>query len=156
MAEKTNALRMAERAGVEVKTHTYAHEGGAVDGVTVAKLVGKPCECVFKTLVTQGATGGFYVFVIPVDRELHLKKAATAFGEKSVHMIKIEQLLPLTGYVRGGCSPIGMKKRLPTVIDQSAKDKAYILVSAGRIGTQMEMTPEALCQLAGGKWADIT
>ena len=154
--EKTNVMRLLEQKKVPYTPHQYAHsEGEAVDGATVAGLIGKDPAAVFKTLVTRGAAKANYVFVVPVLSELDLKKAAKTVGEKSIEMIHVKELTPLTGYVRGGCSPIGMKKRLKTVIDASAQDHAAILVSAGRIGYQVELAPDALVGLIGGRYADV-
>lgn len=138
--EKTNVMRLLEQKKVPYTPHQYPHqEGMAVDGATVAAVLGRDPASVFKTLVTRGATKANYVFVVPVLAELDLKKAARAVGEKSIEMIHVKELTPLTGYVRGGCSPIGMKKRFKTVLDQSAADQAAILVSAGKIGCQVEL-----------------
>lgn len=155
--EKTNAMRALERAKVAYTPHSYPHEAGtAVDGATVARLIGRDPAQVFKTLVTVGASGGHYVFVIPVEGELDLKKAARAAGEKSLSMLPLKELTPLTGYVRGGCSPVGMKKRFPTFFQESAQAQGTILVSAGRIGAQVEAEPQALAELVGGAFADVT
>ncbi len=155
--EKTNAMRTLERAKVAYTPHSYPHEEGvAVDGATVARLIGRDPEQVFKTLVTVGASKAHYVFVIPVEGELDLKKAARAAGEKSLAMLPLKELTPLTGYVRGGCSPVGMKKRFPTFFHESTREQGTILVSAGRIGAQVEVEPQALAELVGGTFADVT
>ena len=154
--DKTNVMRILDQKKVPYVPHQYAHtEGEAVDGATVAGLIGKDPAAVFKTLVTRGAAKTHYVFVIPVLAELDLKRAARAVGEKSIEMIHVKELTPLTGYVRGGCSPIGMKKRLKTFIDASAQDHTAILVSAGKIGYQVELSPDALAGLIGGRFADV-
>lgn len=154
--EKTNVMRLLEQKKVPYTPHQYPHqEGMAVDGATVAAALGRDPASVFKTLVTRGATKANYVFVVPVLAELDLKKAARAVGEKSIEMIHVKELTPLTGYVRGGCSPIGMKKRFKTVLDQSAADQAAILVSAGKIGCQVELAPGDLAGLVGAGFADI-
>ena len=154
--EKTNVMRLLEQKKVPYTPHQYPHqEGMAVDGATVAAVLGRDPASVFKTLVTRGATKAIYVFVVPVLAELDLKKAARAVGEKSIEMIHVKELTPLTGYVRGGCSPIGMKKRFKTVLDQSAADQAAILVSAGKIGCQVELAPGDLAGLVGAGFADI-
>ena len=154
--EKTNVMRLLEQKKVPYTPHQYPHqEGMAVDGATVAAVLGRAPASVFKTLVTRGATKANYVFVVPVLAELDLKKAARAVGEKSIEMIHVKELTPLTGYVRGGCSPIGMKKRFKTVLDQSAADQAAILVSAGKIGCQVELAPGDLAGLVGAGFADI-
>ena len=153
---KTNAMRLLDRAKIPYQVRQYPHEEGvAVDGVTVARLLGQEPGAVFKTLVTRGAGGGYYVFDVPVAEELDLKKAARAVGEKRVEMLHVNELLPLTGYVRGGCSPLGMKKRFPTTFHISARDRKTIAVSAGKIGLQVLTDPEALCALLGGQFADI-
>ena len=154
--EKTNVMRLLEQKKVPYTPHQYPHqEGMAVDGATVAAVLGRDPASVFKTLVTRGATKANYVFVVPVLAELDLKKAARAVGEKSIEMNHVKELTPLTGYVRGGCSPIGMKKRFKTVLDQSAADQAAILVSAGKIGCQVELAPGDLAGLVGAGFADI-
>lgn len=154
--EKTNVMRLLEQKKVPYTPHQYPHqEGMAVDGATVAAVLGRDPASVFKTLVTRGTTKANYVFVVPVLAELDLKKAARAVGEKSIEMIHVKELTPLTGYVRGGCSPIGMKKRFKTVLDQSAADQAAILVSAGKIGCQVELAPGNLAGLVGAGFADI-
>ncbi len=154
--DKTNVMRVLEQKKVPYTPHSYPHEdGAAVDGAAVARLVGADPGRVFKTLVTMGASKGHYVFVIPVEGELDLKKAARAAGEKSLAMLPLKELTPLTGYVRGGCSPVGMKKRFPTFFHQSARDAETIWVSAGRIGAQVELAPQALCGLVGGTFADL-
>lgn len=154
--EKTNVMRVLEQKGVPYTPHTYPHEDGAVDGVTVARMLGQDPEAVFKTLVAKGASGGYYVFDIPVTGTLDLKKAAKAVGEKSVAMIPQKELLPLTGYVHGGCSPVGMKKQFPTTFDETCLLFDTIFVSAGKIGYQVEVEPGALIALVGGTTADIT
>lgn len=153
---KTNAMRILEQKGIAYTPHTYPHGKEAVDGESIARLTGQDPARVFKTLVTKGHSGQHYVFVLPVARELHLKKAAAAVGEKAVSMIAVKDLLPLTGYVRGGCSPVGMKKPFPTVLARQAEDQSAILVSGGKIGVQIEAAPADLLAATGGKLADIT
>ena len=154
---KTNAMRILEREKVAYTAHEYPHEEGvAVDGVTVARSMGQDPECVFKTLVARGASGGYYVFDIPVGDSLDLKKAAKAVGEKSIAMLHSRDLLPLTGYVHGGCSPIGMKKQFPTVFHETAEILDTIMVSAGKIGFQVELSPADLIELVGGSTEDVT
>ena len=149
---KTNAMRMLERAKVNYTAHEYSHEEGqAVDGANVARLTGQDPARVFKTLVTQGADHNYYVFVVPVLAELDLKKAAKAAGVKSVAMIN-----KVTGYIRGGCSPVGMKKQFVTVYDESCLAQPTIMVSGGRIGTQVECAPADLIKVTRGKTAAIT
>lgn len=156
MAEqKTNVMRVLEQKKITYTPHSYPHGDDAVDGATVAQLIGKAPEQVYKTLVTVGASKNHYVFVIPVLAELNLKKAAKAVGEKSIAMLHVSELLPLTGYVRGGCSPIGMKKQFRTVIDASCEVQETITVSAGKIGQQVEVAPADLLKLIRGTTADV-
>ena len=153
--EKTNVMRILEQHGVAYTAHSYPPDG-PVDGVSVAGFLGQDPEQVFKTLVTRGATGNYYVFDIPVAENLDLKKAAKAVGEKSIAMIAQKELLPLTGYVHGGCSPVGMKKQFPTVFHETVELFDTICVSAGKIGAQVEVPPQALLSLLRAKTADIT
>ena len=141
--EKTNAVRLLQQRKLAFETHSY-DGSGAVAGAEVARFLGQEPERMFKTLVTVGRSGEHYVFLVPVSGELDLKKAASAVGEKSVAMIPQRDLLPLTGYIHGGCSPIGMKKLFPTVIDSSAEQFDTILFSGGRIGLQIETSLAAL------------
>lgn len=152
---KTNVMRILEQRKIPYAAHTYPHGNEAVDGLTVAALTGMDPERVFKTLVARGASKTPYVFVIPVAKELDLKRAAKAVGEKSISMLHVSELTPLTGYVRGGCSPIGMKKQFTTVLDDSALLHDTIVVSAGRIGVQAELAPGALCDLICGSFAPL-
>lgn len=154
-AQKTNALREIEAAGIAHRFITFECEE-ALSGVDVAATLGEDPDRVFKTLVTQAKSGQHYVFMVPVACELDLKKAAASVGEKAVAMIKARDLLPLTGYVHGGCSPIGMKTHFPTVIDETAQLYDTIMFSGGRIGCQVEMAPDGLAQLVGLQFADIT
>lgn len=144
--EKTNALRTMERCGADYSVHNYG-SSGAVAGKEVAASLSEDPDAVFKTLVTVGKSGTNYVFLVPVSAELDLRKAAKSVGEKSVHMIKEKELLPLTGYVHGGCSPIGMKKFFRTTIDMSASGHEHIFFSAGKIGLQIETTLEELSKV---------
>lgn len=154
--EKTNVMRVLEQKKVPYQGHTYPHDGEtAPDGASVARSLGQDPACVFKTLVTRGASGGYYVFDIPVAATLDLKKAAKAVGEKSVAMLPSRELLPLTGYVHGGCSPVGMKKQFPTVFHESCLEQDAIYVSAGKIGFQVEVTPQDLMNLVGATAADV-
>ena len=152
--EKTNALRQLEQKKLPYRSHDYT-DSGAVSGPEVAAALGEDPETVFKTLVTTGKSGQHYVFVLPVCRELDLKKAAAAVKEKSVAMLPQKELLPLTGYIHGGCSPIGMKKLFPTVLHESALSRETICVSGGRIGLQVELAPEDLGKLVPFTSADI-
>ena len=153
-ADKTNALRMLSQRRLPYQVHDYT-DTGAVSGPEVAAALGEDPEKVFKTLVTVGRSGQHYVFVLPVCRELDLKKAAAAVKEKNVAMLPQKELLPLTGYIHGGCSPIGMKKLFPTVLHRSAEDLDTLCVSGGRIGLQVELAPEDLRQLTPFSTADI-
>ena len=152
---KTNVMRVLEAQGIAYTPHTYPTDG-AIDGVSVAKMLGQDPECVFKTLVTRGASGGYYVFDIPVADTLDLKKAAKAVGEKSVAMLPAKDLLPLTGYVHGGCSPVGMKKQFPTVFHETVEIIDTIMVSAGKIGFQVQCNPADLLALLDAATADVT
>ena len=155
--EKTNVMRILEQKEISYIPHTYEHEEGvAVDGVTVAESLGQDPECVFKTLVARGASRGIYVFCIPVAENLDLKKAARSVGEKSIEMVAVKEINALTGYVRGGCSPVGMKKEYPTLFHETAEIVDTIMVSAGKIGFQVELSPTALVELVGGELADLT
>ena len=153
--EKTNVMRVLEQKGVAYTPHTYPTDG-SIDGASVAGYLGQDPECVFKTLVARGGSGGYYVFDIPVEDTLDLKKAAKAVGEKSIAMIHQKELLPLTGYIHGGCSPVGMKKQFPTVFHETAEILDTICVSAGKIGYQVEVNPADLMALVGAKTADLT
>ena len=143
--EKTNVMRILDQKKIPYVPHEY--DPATTDGRSVAALTGREASTVFKTLVTVGASKRNYVFVIPVCLELDLKKAAKAVGEKSIAMIKQAELLPLTGYVHGGCSPVGMKKQFRTVIHESAAQLPQMLVSAGRVGAQVELSPTDLAKL---------
>ena len=151
---KTNAVRLLEQAKVPFEQHFYG-ETGAVSGMEVAQALGQDPRQVLKTLVTQGRSGEHYVFVIPACGELDLKKAAKAVGEKSIEMLRAKELLPLTGYVHGGCSPVGMKKRFVTVIDESAGAFDRVMVNGGAIGCQVELRLEDLARLVPFKTADV-
>lgn len=154
--EKTNVMRILDQKKISYTPHTYPCSGGAVDGATVAGLIGVAPERVFKTLVTRGASRQNYVFVVPVMQSLNLKAAARAVGEKSIEMIHQAELLPLTGYVHGGCSPVGMKKQFRTVIDDSAQGLETMVVSAGKIGFQVELSPADLAGLARARFAPVS
>lgn len=153
--EKTNVMRVLDQKKIPYTAHTYDPESG-IDGVSVARSLGQDPAAVFKTLVARGASGGYYVFDIPVAATLDLKKAAHAVGEKSVAMLPQKELLPLTGYVHGGCSPVGMKKQFPTVFHETAELFDTICVSAGKIGAQVEVAPADLIALLGAQTADVT
>lgn len=153
--ERTNAMRILDMASAQYNAHCYETQN-ALSGVEIAKRLGYDESVVFKTLVTVAASKKNYVFVVPSAKELDLKKAAVAVGEKSVAMIKQAELLPLTGYVHGGCSPVGMKKQFVTVLDISAKDKEKIIVSAGKIGRQLEISPDELLKAVKFEYYPIT
>lgn len=150
---KTNVMRILDANGIVYTEHTY--EGGALSGTQVAEQLGQEVGRVFKTLVTRAASGKYYVFMVPVAEELDLKKAAAAAGEKSISMIRSKELLPLTGYIHGGCSPIGMKKQFDTFIHSTAEQFSTIIFSAGKIGFQVEIAPKDLFSLIPIKYADI-
>lgn len=152
--EKTNVMRVLEQKKIAYQGHTYEPDATKT-GREIALLLGQDPSRVFKTLVTAGKPARYYVFVIPVESELDLKKAAAAAGEKSVSMIPQKELLPLTGYIHGGCSPIGMKKHFPTFIHQSAESLPAMCVSAGRVGFQIELAPADLLRAADAKLADL-
>lgn len=153
---KTNAIRLLEQQKVGFDMIEYTtDDGAAVDGMTVAAKIGQPVENVYKTLVATAGKGHYFVFVIPVMAELNLKAAAKVVGEKKIEMIAVKELLGLTGYVRGGCSPIGMKKRFPTYIEQAAESLQYLIVSAGKIGLQMKLAPTDLAQAAQAQFAAL-
>ena len=153
--EKTNVMRLLDQAGISYTAHTY-DPNGPIDGVSVAHSLGQDEGAVFKTLVTRGNSGAYYVFDVPVVESLDLKKAARAVGEKSIAMIAQKELLPLTGYVHGGCSPVGMKKPFPTVFHETVILYDTVCVSAGRIGYQVQCAPDDLLNFIGAKTADIT
>lgn len=157
--EKTNVMRILEQKKVPYTAHTYEESesplGDREYGLHIAQTLGQPVDCVYKTLVARGASKQLYVFCIPVAESLDLKKAAKSVGEKSIELIAVKELPGLTGYVRGGCSPVGMKKQYPTVFHSAVEGCAKVFVSAGRIGAQIEVGPKALLQLINAKTADI-
>lgn len=153
--DKTNAMRTLDRAKLNYKAYTFDAKE-ALSGIEVAKILEKDEKTMFKTLVTVGKSGNHYVFMIPVAEELDLKKAAKAASEKSIEMIKSKELLPLTGYIHGGCSPIGMKKQFKTFLHQTAENLDIIIFSAGKIGAQIEMNPNDLKNLIRIELADLT
>lgn len=157
MAEtKTNVMRLLEKQKINYTPHFYPHgEDIPTDGVTVANYLGKAPEAVYKTLVTRSASKTYYVFVVPVEEHLDLKKAAKAVGEKSIEMIKQSELLPLTGYVHGGCSPVGMKKSFKTTFHEDVLSLDTVTLSAGRIGSQVELAPADIIKAVRGQTADI-
>ena len=151
---KTNAMRLLDKQKIAYKVNLYTCDE-FIDGVHVADQLGQSYDSSFKTLVTVGKSGEHYVFVLPIDRELDLKKAAKVVGEKSVEMIHVKDILALTGYVRGGCTPLGMKKRFPTVVHASVLDFDEVIISGGRIGAQIMIAPQDLLQATGARTADI-
>ena len=152
--EKTNVMRVLQQKKIEYKSYSYEPDSSLTGG-EIADILGEPKERVFKTLVTEGKAKTYYVFVIPVEKELDLKKAAKAVSEKSVAMLPLKELLPLTGYVHGGCSPIGMKKSFTTVIHESAKNFDKIFFSAGKVGYQVEVATEDLSKVIRFNYADV-
>lgn len=156
MADKTNAIRLVQQAKIPCREAFYEFDEKDLSGVHAAQAVGMPAEQVFKTLVARGERTGIHVFCIPVCCELDLKKAAKAVGDKKIEMVAVKELLSLTGYIRGGCSPVGMKKKYPTYIDETSILWEEIAVSAGERGHQMILPPEALAQLVGAKIVDLT
>ena len=151
---KTNAMRILDRSGAEYTVHTYEC-AEFVDAQQVADMLHFPHEKMYKTLVTRGKSGAYYVFVIQIDAELSLKKAARSVGEKSVEMIHVKDIRAVTGYIRGGCTPIGMKKQYTTRIDRSAQELATVIVSGGRLGAQIELRPEDLAGASLAEYADL-
>lgn len=152
--DKTNVMRILDQKKISYLSHNY-ESTGAISGMEVAQALGQNPDMVFKTLVTVGKSKANYVFVVPVNRELNLKKAARSVGEKSIEMIKSKELLPLTGYIHGGCSPIGMKKQFVTTIHQSAAECERIMFSGGKIGYQVEMSLDDLKKVIPFQLADI-
>lgn len=149
-------MRILDQVKIPYRYYFYDHEDGKIDGVSVAHKLGQNEGQVFKTLVTRGTSREFYVFVVPVAKELNLKAAAKSVGEKSVEMIHVDEINKTTGYIRGGCSPIGMKKQFKTVIDSSCEQLSSIIVSGGKIGVQVEVEPQALLNLIRGTTSTIT
>lgn len=152
---KTNAMRILDSKKLPYEWLSYDNKDGKIDGISVANKINRDPRMVYKTLVTQGNSKEIFVFVVPVESELHLKKAAKAAGEKKVEMIHVKDIQKLTGYIRGGCSPIGMKKQYPTFIDESAKAIETIIVSGGKIGTQIEIKADDLIAATGAIFADL-
>lgn len=151
---KTNAMRFLDSKKIAYSVNTYECED-FIDGVHIAQMLGQDENMSFKTLVTKGKSGGYFVFVLPVAKELDMKKAAKAVGEKSVEMLHVKDINAVTGYIRGGCSPLGMKKQFPTVVDQSAQGFETIIISGGRLGSQIMLSPSDLVSACGGSFGDI-
>ncbi|MCM3588214.1 Cys-tRNA(Pro) deacylase [Mesobacillus maritimus] len=152
---KTNAMRILDQHKVEYGVHSYDNKDGNIDGVSVAAKIKKQPEQVYKTLVAQGTSKDVYVYIIEVEAELDLKKAAKAAGEKKVEMLPVKDIQKYTGYIRGGCSPVGMKKLYPTFIDQRAEGLETMVVSAGKIGLQIELSPADLQKVVHAHFADL-
>lgn len=152
---KTNAVRQVEKKKFPYILYEYEAKDGFLDGISVAESIKKPLNMVYKTLVTQGGTKEYYVCIIPVDKELDLKKAAKAFGEKKIDMIPAKEITNITGYIKGGCSPVGMKKQYKTAIDLNGIDLEKIVVSGGRVGLQIELETKSLINLINGKFEDL-
>ena len=151
---KTNAMRFLDSKKIAYTVNTYECEY-FVDGVHIAQMLGQDEKMSYKTLVTKGKSGGYFVFVLPVALELDMKKAAKAVGEKSVEMLHVKDINAVTGYIRGGCSPLGMKKQFPTVVDKSAQNFETIIISGGRLGSQIFLSPADLVKACGGSFGDI-
>ncbi len=153
--QKTNAMRIIDNNDIFYRVLTYDNKDGKIDGISVASKINKRAEEVYKTLVLQGNSKEIYVFVIPVDKELDLKKAAKVIGEKKVDMIAVSDINKYTGYIRGGCSPIGMKKKYRTIIYRGAKNLNTMIISGGKIGIQIEISPMDLANVVDGNFEDI-
>lgn len=151
---KTNAMRFLDSKKISYSVNTYECED-FIDGVHIAQMLGQDENMSYKTLVTKGKSGGYFVFVLPVAKELDMKKAAKAVSEKSVEMVHVKDINAVTGYIRGGCSPLGMKKQFPTVVDQSAQGFETIIISGGRLGSQIMLSPRDLVSACGGSFGDI-
>ena len=152
--QKTNAMRILDSMKIAYEYHTYQCDE-FIDAVHIADMLGQPYEKMYKTLVTIGSSKNYYVFVLPIDRELDRKKAARSVGEKEVTMIPVKEINRVTGYIRGGCTPIGMKKQYMTRIAEPARTLSKIIVSGGRLGIQIDLAPEDLCRASGAEYADI-
>lgn len=153
---KTNAMRLLDKEKIAYNMLSYSTDDGKIDGVSVAQKIGKEAGVVYKTLISQGASKAYYVFVIPVEAELDLKKAAKAAGEKKVEMIPVKDITSVSGYIRGGCSPVGMKKLFPTFIDEHAQALGTIIVSGGQIGVQIELATKDLAKATKARHADVS
>ncbi|ESU34463.1 hypothetical protein G3A_01000 [Bacillus sp. 17376] len=151
----TNAMRILDTQKIPYEILTYDSKDGKIDGVAVAGKIGREPAQVYKTLVVVGTSKDLYVFVIPVEAELNMKKAAREAGEKSLEMLPVKDIQKFTGYIRGGCSPVGMKKNYPTFLDESAQELETIIVSAGKIGFQVELAPDQLISAVDGKYAEL-
>ncbi|WP_312096631.1 Cys-tRNA(Pro) deacylase [Niallia sp.] len=152
---KTNAMRILDAEKIPYSVHTYDNKDGKIDGISVASKIGKETEMVYKTLVVKDGVSGVYVFVIPVATELDLKKAAKVVKAKKMEMMAVKDIQKTTGYIRGGCSPIGMKKKYETILDKSVDKLTSIIVSGGKIGVQIEIAVESLIQVTGAKLEEV-
>ena len=153
--KKTNAIRLLETQQVPYELIEYEAADGKIDGLSVAEKIGHPPKHVYKTLLTTAGAGKYFVCIIPVEKELNLKKVAKEVGEKKIDLLPVKDLLAITGYIRGGCSPMGMKKLFPTILDEEAINLPYIIVSGGKIGLQVKMTVEHLLLMTKGKTASV-
>ncbi len=151
---KTNAMRILDKNKISYRTNTYECDE-FIDGIHVADMNGDSYEQSFKTLVTVGKSGSYYVFALPIDKEINFKKAAKIVGEKSIEMIHVKDINKITGYIRGGCTPVGMKKLYPTIIHESAKNFDEIIISGGRLGLQIILNPNDLAAVTNAKFADF-
>lgn len=151
---KTNAMRILDRLKIKYTLNTYQCDE-FIDGIHIADMLGQPYEKTFKTIVCHGKSGEYFVFVLPIDKSIDLKKASKSVGEKSVELLHVKDINKVTGYIRGGCTPIGMKKQYKTVIHKSAENFDEIIISGGRIGTQINISPADLCRAVNGKFDDI-
>lgn len=154
-SQKTNAMRILDKNKIPYKVNYYECEE-FIDGVHIANMLSQPLDSTFKTLVTKGKSGGYFVFVIPIDKELSLKAAAKSVGEKSIGMVHVKDIRAVTGYIRGGCTSVGMKKQFPTIIDSSALNFDEIIISGGALGTQIFIAPSDLVKVTGAKTEHIT
>lgn len=154
--KKTNVMRLLDNAGIAFEVREYDTSDGRIDAVSAAQKMGETVDRVYKTLVAVANDRDYCVFVVPAEHTLNLKKAAHAAGKKSIEMLPAKQLLPLTGYIHGGCSPVGMKKQFPTWIDSSAANKDYICVSAGKVGCNMAINPHKLAEFIGASFAELS
>lgn len=151
---KTNAMRILDRLKIAYSVNTYDCDE-FIDGMHIADMLGQSYDCSFKTLVTVGKSKAYYVFVLPVDRELDMKKCAQLAGEKSLEMVHVKDINAVTGYIRGGCTPVGMKKNFPTFVHSTAQGFERIIISGGRLGLQIELAPDDLLKACGGKYAEL-
>ncbi|WP_042351152.1 Cys-tRNA(Pro) deacylase [Bacillus massiliigorillae] len=152
---KTNAMRILDAAKIAYEMMSYEVKDGQIDGISVANKIGKDPGMVYKTLVAHGTSKAIYVFVIPVAEELNLKKAASAAGEKKIEMVAVKDIQKLTGYIRGGCSPVGMSKKYPTFLQSEAESLETMIVSGGKIGTQIMIKPQLLAEVTDAKFVDL-